>query len=326
MIINGLSPGMALDSLARQQDDLRFAAVLEDITHRVHSGSTLSSAFARYPDHFPASTLAVIRTGEEGGDIGGRLRRAAQLMQNQIDFRHKIKHALTSPLLTAAICGLVLLLVVKLVFPKFVALYEQMDLTFPAISRIVFLIVGALDHPVTLGLALAFTVGAVMYRDELRQRAFDALLWCPWSRPVVGKLLCASLCETLAYLYKDGIPVHRSLQMIINATPFESHKASLREARDALTMSGSLSKALESVDYFPPIFHSMLVVGEESGSMEQMLEANKRLMDEEIDSLIGAVTSLLEPLVICVMGICMAVLFVGMFLPIYGVLAKLGGG
>ena len=80
MITNGLSPGMALDSLARQQDDPRFAVVLDDITRRVHSGSTLSAAFARYPDHFPASTLAVIRTGEEGGDIGGRLRRAAGLM------------------------------------------------------------------------------------------------------------------------------------------------------------------------------------------------------------------------------------------------------
>ncbi len=218
-----------------------------------------------------------------------------------------------------------LFLVVKLVFPKFVALYEQMDLTFPLISRLVFLAVGALDHPLTLGGLLGLFVAAVMYREELRQKAFDALLWCPWSRPIVGKLLCASLCETLAYLHRDGIPVHRSLQMIINATPFESHRASLREARKALTMSGSLSGALESISYFPPIFHSMLVVGEESGSMEQMLEANKRLMDEEIDSLIGTITALIEPLVICGMGMAMAVLFVGMFLPIYGVLAKLGG-
>jgi type IV pilus assembly protein PilC len=325
MIENGLAPGMAIDSLVEQQDDPRFAKILDHICAKIHGGYTMTAAFALYPDLFPPTAIVLIRAGEEGGDIGGRLRRASQLMHKQIDFQSKIKNAITSPLITAGACGLVLLLVVKLVFPKFVALYEQMDLEFPWISKMVFLGVGFLNHPITLLLLTVLVVASIMFRKELTRRLFNFLLWFPYTQGIVGKILCASLCETLAYLHKDGVPVLRALHMITVTTPFEVHRNKLEDAKKILSSTGSLSEALELMVYFPPVFHSMLAVSEESGSMDKLLAANQRLMEEEIDNLVTNITSLLEPVVICVMGVCMAVLFIGMFLPIYGILDKLGG-
>lgn len=326
MLDNGLSPGMAVDALVEQQDDPRFARVLDDICERIHTGTAMTAAFGLYPKLFPPTTLVLIRAGEEGGDIAGRCRRAAQLLNKQLDFRARVKHAITSPLITAGACGLVLFLVVKLVFPKFVALYEQMDLEFPLISKLVFLAVGFLDHPLVLLALVGATVAAIMARDELVQRLLNFLLWCPYTQPTVGKVLCASLCETLAYLHKDGVPIHRALHMITVTTPFAVHRAKLENAKKILTTTGSISEALEQISYFPPVFHSMLAVGEESGAMDELLTANQKLMEEEIDHLVNSITAMLEPVVICLMGVCMAVLFIGMFLPIYGILNKLGGG
>lgn len=326
MIENGLAPGTAMDSLAEQQDDPRFAKVLNHVSGCIQGGFTMTNAFSQYPDLFPSTVIVLIRSGEEGGDIGGRLHRAAGLLSKQLDFQARIKHAVTSPLITAGACGFVLFLVVKLVFPRFVALYEQMDLEFPLISRLVFMGVGFLNHPITLLLMAGALVGAVFYRRELKHRLLNFLLWCPWTRPTIGKILCASVCETLAYLHKDGVPVYRALHMLAQTTPFDEHKAKLEDARKMLTVTGSLHESLENMVYFPPVFHSMLAVSEESGSMDELLAANQRLMEEEIDSLVNNITSMLEPIVISVMGVIMAVLFIGMFLPIYGILSKLGAG
>lgn len=326
MIENGLSPGMAIDALVEQQDDPKFAKILDAICQKIHSGFTITAAFGQYPDLFPATAIVLIKAGEEGGDIAGRLGRASQLMQKQIDFQAKIKHAITSPLITASACGFVLFLVVKMVFPRFVSLYDQMDLEFPPISKAVFLVVGFLNHPVTLIVMAVAIVCGLMFRKELTQRFLDFLLWCPYTQQVVGKVLCANLCETLAYLHKDGVPVHRALHMITVTTPFTVHKAKLENSKRILTATGSLAESMEQMGYFPPVFHSMLNVSEESGAMDKLLTANQKLMEEEIDHLVGNITAMLEPIVICVMGVVMAFLFIGMFLPIYGILNKLGGG
>ena len=324
MIESGLAPATAIEGLVQQESDPRFARALEHILKRIHSGMGMTASFSMYPELFPATTLVLIRAGEEAGDIAGRLRRAAQLLQKQLDFRSRLKQAVTSPLTTAAICGGVVLLVIKLVFPKFIAMYRDMDMEFPAISSFVFSLVEFVDHPLTIALGFGALIAGLVFRRQLRQKCLDALLWFPLTQPMVGKILCASLCETLAYLHKDGVPIQRGLHMLTETTEFEAHRLRLQKAKRVLTYTGSLSEALNPVDYFPPLFHSMLAIGEESGSVDQLLEANQRLMEEEIEYLIRSITTMIEPLIVGLMGLTMTVLFVGMFLPIYGILSKLG--
>lgn len=324
MIESGLAPATAIEGLVQQESDPRLARALEHILERIHSGQGLTAAFSTYPELFPATTLVLVRAGEEAGDIGGRLRRAAQLLQKQLDFRSRLKHAVTSPLTTAMICGVVVLAVIKLVFPKFIAMYREMELDFPAISSFVFSLVEFVDHPLTIVLGLGAVLAGLVFRRSLRQKCLDALLWFPLTQPIVGKILCASLCETLAYLHKDGVPVQRGLHMLTETTEFEAHRIRLHRAKRVLISTGSLSEALTPVDYFPPLFHSMLAIGEESGSMDQLLEANQRLMEEETEYLIRTITTMIEPLIVGLMGLTMTILFVGMFLPIYGILSKLG--
>lgn len=325
MIANGLSPGMALDGLAGQQDDPKFAAVLEDMNQKIHSGFNISGAMAKHPEVFPATAIMLIRSGEEGGDIAGRLTRAGQVMARTNEFTARIKGAVMSPLVTATVCGLVLFFIVKTVFPKFLAMYDQMDLTFPLISQIVFKGVNIVNHPLMLVLVLVFVILVMAFRKELQQRLFNFLLWLPFTRPFVGKLLCASMCEVIAFLHKDGVALHRILNMLIDNTEFKTHQIKLESCKKTLVTTGSLADAVANLDYFPPVFHTMISVGEESGSLDHLLEASQRLLEEEVDMVVNQVATILEPVVICGMGIVMGVLFIGMFLPIYGLLNSLGG-
>lgn len=325
MIANGLSPGMALDGLAEQQEDPKFAAVLEDMNKRIHSGYNISGSMAKHPDVFPATAIMLIRSGEEGGDIAGRLTRAGQVIARTNEFTARIKSAIMSPLVTASVCGLVLFFIVKTVFPKFLAMYDQMDLEFPAISRLVFTGVNIVNHPLLLVLVVILAILGMAFRKELQQRLFNFLLWLPFTRPFVGKLLCASMCEVIAFLHKDGVALHRILNMLIDNTEFKTHQIKLERCKKTLVTTGSLADAVANLDYFPPVFHTMISVGEESGSLDHLLEASQRLLEEEVDMVVNQLATILEPVVICTMGIVMGVLFVGMFLPIYGLLNSLGG-
>lgn len=323
MLENGLPPIEILDSLRRQQSDPRFAKVIEDLIQKVFTGHSLAHAMKHHPRCFPSSVVLVVRAGEESGDIASRLRRASEMIDRAESTKALLKGALMGPAITVAASSVLLMGIVRFVLPQFVDLYAQMKLELPLISKLVFTVVTVLNHPFTIICALSAIAGLAAYRQVLKERLFELFLRVPWSRKVVGNILCASTCDTIAFLHKDGVPLHRALKLLVQSSPFDLHGRLLVRAEKTLTTSGSLSEAMQSLHYFPTIFHTMIVVGEESGDMAGLLEACRTYMDEEVNFVLEQVSAALEPLVICGLGICMAVLFVGMFLPIYGLLDHL---
>lgn len=325
MLQVGLQPGLALDALAQNQTSKKLAAVIEDITEKIHAGHPLADAMSRHPTVFPGTVLILVRVGEQSGDLAGQLRRAGEMVARTDGFLSKVKGAITGPLVTSTFCGLILFLIVKLVFPKFVAMYDKMDIEFPLISQVVLVAVSVANHPITLGLLGALLFLAVYYRHQVQQLIFELLLWFPPTRPVLGNLLCATTCETLATLHAQGVPLHKALTLMAEGAPYRTHRSRLESCRKALINTGSLHESLAQIEYFPAFFHAMVAIGEETGALNALLASCQKMLEEEIEALVERIASALEPAVTCVMGACMAVLFVGMFLPIYGVLNKLGG-
>lgn len=325
MLACGLQPGVALDALGDNQPNAKLKSVIEDVNLRIHKGHTLTSALSRHGDVFPSTVLMLIRVGEQGGDLAAQLRRAGEMLERNNNFMAKIKSAVTGPIITALFCGLILFAIVKMVFPKFLAMYESMDIEFPAISKFVFTIVNAVNHPVTLGLVVAFALYAIIYRESLYQKIFDLLLLFPPTQSIVGKVLCATTCETLATLHRDGVPLHRIVTLISQSVTIQTHRSRLQDCRKILISTGSLHESLASIEYFPGFFHSMVAIGEETGALDELLASCQSLLEQEIEVLVERVANALEPLVTCMMGVSMAILFIGMFLPIYGILNNLGG-
>lgn len=326
MLHCGLRPGDALEALGANQESPMMVSVIEDLSERIHTGFTVSKAMSFHPNIFPSTVIMLVKVGENGGFLDRQLRRAGEMISRTNGFVAKIKSAITGPLITALFCGLILFAIVKLVFPKFLTMYESMGIEFPAISEFVFVIVNLVNHPITLGVVVFGLLGSIFYRKQLQQATFTFLLYFPGTRPILGKVLCATTCETLATLHHDGVPLHRVLTLMSDNGPFPVHLNKLKEAKKVLISTGSLHESMLGIDYFPNFFHSMVAIGEETGALDQLLDSCQKLLEQEIEVLVDRVANALEPMVTVLMGISMAVLFIGMFLPIYGILNKLGGG
>lgn len=324
MLQCGITPGRALDALAENQTNRKLEEVIENINLLVHQGHSLTGAMARHPDVFPSTIITLIRVGDQGGDLARQLRRSADMLDRSNRFVGKIRQAVTGPLVTAGFCGLILFMIVKTVFPKFLSMYEAMNMKFPAISKAVFVVVNFVNHPLTLVAVIALVLTAAFARDALFQKIFNVLLVTPGTRELVGKLLCATTCETLATLHRDGVPLHRTLSLIAENVPYSVHRAKLEHCKKVLVTTGSLHEALSSIEYFPDFFHAMVAIGEETGALDELLTSCQTMLEQEVEVVVDRVSHALEPAVTCLMGVAMGVLFVGMFLPIYGLLNNLG--
>jgi len=325
MLQCGLRPDDSLDALAAHQTSPLLAEVIEDLSAQLYKGHTLSEAMAKHSQVFPPTVIMLIRVGEQGGFLHRQLSRAGEMLKRTDDFIKKIKSAVTGPLITALFCALILFGIVKIVFPKFLAMYETMDIEFPAISQVVVAVVNLVNHPITVTLCVAAFLGCLIFRKKVQEAALNFLIVFGPTRPLVGKVLCATTCETLATLHNDGIPLHRILTLMSQTGPFPAHLERLREARGVLVSTGSLHDSLKTIDYFPSFFHAMVAIGEETGALDALLNSSQKLLEQEIEVLVDRLSNALEPAITVLMGVSMGVLFIGMFLPIYGILSELGG-
>lgn len=324
LLENGISAGAALEVISSQQTHPRLINVMEAVTDRICSrGWSLSSAMASYPDIFPASTIMLTRAGETAGDLAARLRKAGQLLERSANLQAQVRQALTSPMITVGAGMLILFSVVKFVMPKFLGLYQQMNLELPALSKLVIGFVHLVNHPIFL-LLLALAVGLIWwFRVELGERLFELAVGLPVVGNWIGVVLCSQFCDILASLHREGVPLGQAITMLARTAPRRLHRRYLELVRDRLNSEGSISDSIALVPYFPRMMTSICTVGEESGSLDELLGSLSRLLEQQVQVVILQVVTMIEPLVISAIGVVTAVLFVGMFLPVYGVLARL---
>lgn len=325
MLRNGLDVASVLDGVAEQQPNEYFREALEDIRHKVlHQGASISRAMRAHQDIFPTTVVLLVRAGEESGDITTCLEEGGRLMERSDELKREMKSALSSPVMTACFGLIMLLLIVKGVFPKFLGLYDQLELELPAITRAVLAVVAFINHPAFIVTILLTAWLLYYYRESIKQRGFKILVQLPVIRYMVGTILCTQMCKVVAVLYSAGIPLHRTINLLASSTPFQHHEGRLTEVGKRLRITGSFSEAVGAVDYYPPLLHAMCAVGEESGSMDLMMESVQQVLDEQVHHVLEQVVSILEPVFICMLGVVMTFFFVGMFLPIYEMLTQLG--
>ena len=325
MLDNGVDMPQIFESVGQQQEHPRLIEVIGEIRDKIlFRGGSLSRAMSDYPDIFPTFAVILARAGETGGDLAGRLRRASELMERNSNLAMQVRSALMSPLFTIGFSSLVILGVVKTIMPKFIDLYAQMELELPMISQVVIAIVGVVNHwsfwVLLIGTIAIFT----RFKAPLSQKLFDVAVRIPRVKGWVGTVLCAELCDILVSLMREGVPIHTAIGIMATSAKFKTHREYLGLVSMKLRAEGSFEEAMREVPYFPHLFHSMCSIGVEMGSLDSMLEYVARLLEQQTEAVIDAMVNLLEPITICVTGLVMSFLFLGLFLPVYGILAKLG--
>jgi type IV pilus assembly protein PilC len=321
MISTGLPITLALQNLVDQTENQKFGSAVADILRDVQSGSSLSTAMAKHEEIFSPTYVSLVRTGEESGNLDKTLTRLAENLEREREFKSKLKGAMIYPVIVlTAMVGVAILMMVMVV-PKIAAVYEEANAALPLPTQILI----AMSKVVTRGWlpGLIILVGVVMILRALKQTAqgeefFNELAF---KLPVLGRLnrqvILTRLTRTLGILIGSGVAIIDAIKLTAQALGKNSYQDRLLEVSTAVEQGFPLSESLLRDEAFPPIVSQMIAVGEDTGTMDEVLERLASFFETETEYALKNLTAALEPLIIVIMGIGVTGLAAAIILPLF---------
>lgn len=333
MVDAGVSLVRCLDVLARQTQNPKLKKMLADIGDRIESGESLSRAMQRHPRTFDSLFIGLVKAGEVGGVLEEALQRLSHFLEKDVELRRKIKSAMTYPILvlTAAV-GIVGFLV-SWVVPQFAQLFKDIGLKddeFPAMTK--FLI----DLSATFvqrwwmylgGVILVLITYKLVASTRFGRRLIDRV---KLKVPVFGKLhhmICmARFSRTMGTLLTSGVPILQAMETVAGTVGNTIMSDAVLEARARIREGDRIGDPLEESRLFPPMVIHMIGVGEESGSLDFMLQKIADFYEDEVEARVASLTAALEPIMILILGFIVGFIVIAMFLPLIKVIEGLSSG
>ncbi|WP_428502396.1 type II secretion system F family protein [Silanimonas lenta] len=322
MMASGIPMVQALEILANGQKNPKFASMLKALRDDVAGGSAFSEALKAYPIQFNELYRNLVKAGEGAGVLDTVLDTLATYLERIETLKGKIKKALYYPTAVLAVGMIVSLILLMFVIPQFKNTFSAFGADLPAFTL---MYVAASDFMLEhwwwlLILAIGGVVGAgFAYRASPQlQRTVDRLLL---KVPVIGQIMHNSaisrFARTLALTFRAGVPLVEALDTVAGATGNIIYDEAVRKIRDDVAVGYALNLAMKQVGLFPPMVVQMTAIGEESGALDSMLFKVAEYHEQEVNNAVDALTSLMEPFIICVLGVVVGGMVVAMYLPIF---------
>lgn len=318
----GLPLVQSLATLIAQTSHPQLKTILSQIKEEVNEGSSFSQTMTHYPQVFPAFYLNMVRAGEASGTLHLVLERLADFSEKQQALKGRVRAALAYPLFMFLIGSVVLFFLVAFVVPNVTRIFDEMHQTLPLITILLIGVSRFLETfwwLIVAGLIGAFV--ALKYFLSKTQKGRTLLDRTLLALPVVGqmnrKIAVARFSRTLGTLLESGVPLLASLEIVRNIVGNSLISDAIQKAGNEVREGQSLSAPLARSGLFPAISVEMISVGEQSGNLEPMLYRIAEAYEKEVESSITMLTSLLEPIMILVMGLAVGFIVVSILLPIF---------
>ena len=318
----------SLSVLVEQAEAPALKELLEQIRADVQQGKRLSEALARHSRYFPDLYVNMVRAGETSGHLEAVLLRLAEFLEKSRQRRSQVVSALLYPavLITVAISAVAF--IIGFLIPKLSALFEEMEQTLPLITQVLLGIADVVSSIwwLLIALAIALVLGVRWYaRTPAGREALDAwALRLPLLGPIWHKMAVSRLARTLGTMLDGGVPILSALEISGNAVGNRPMSRAVMSLREEVQQGTSVAAALDHAGAFPPLLIHMAGVGEETGQLPQMMARVADSLEFEVDSTLGRLTTLLEPMVIIVMGLIVGFIVLAVLLPIFQINATLG--
>jgi len=310
-----------LATLARQAKHEGLKAVLKRIHQDIESGVRLSEAFAKHPKYFDALYTSMLQVGETGGVLEKVLTEMTTILEKESRIRAKIKSATLYPRLAIGAVLVVSVLMLIFVIPAFEAFYAKYHSQLPLPTRIM---IGLSEFASTYWYLFLLGVGGIFYGIKMFFKTAKGELLASlinMKLPVFGNLnrlvADARFGHLLAALYRAGLPLSQTLEVVANTIDNKLYANDVRSLRKEIDSGVSMSVAMERYRYFSPLMVETAAVGEQTGNLDTMLEATATYYDEEIDDILRNLSTLIEPLLLLVVFGMVALLALAIFLPIW---------
>lgn len=322
MMNSGVPLIQAFEIVAKGHNNPAMTKLLLDIKKDVENGSSLAPAFGRYPQYFNTLYCNLIAAGEKAGILETMLESLAVYMEKTIGIQKKVKSAMVYPVSILVIAFVITAIIMIFVVPQFKSMFESFGSTLPAPTLLLmqmsdffvnywWLVFGSIG-------ATIFAIKKIIATNVTVQNKLDALvLKIPVFGNIVEKSSIARWCRTLATTYKAGVPLVEAFDTVGGAADNFVFEEGTRYIQKEVASGTKVAVAMEQTKLFPNMAIQMCQIGEESGSMDKMLEKIAEYYEEEVDNAVAAMSSLMEPLIMVVLGTIIGSIVVAMYLPIF---------
>ncbi len=328
LISAGLPLEASLSALSEQTEDAKLGQVLAQVKERVSEGSSLANALNEHNDIFSDLYINIVRAGEASGTLDIVLLRLADFLETQAALTSRVRGALIYPMFMFFIGGGVLFFTMTYVIPRIAKIFEESQSSLPLMTLILIKISDFLNNYILLILLFAIIIffAAIRFnRTEKGKMFFDRLML---KVPVFGKLtsmvVISRFTRTLGTLLSSGIPLLDALEIGEAVMGNKVYGKTLEEVRVNVREGASLAQPLKESGVFPPLVTRMIAVGEQTGEMEAMLSKVADIYDQQVETMVSTLTSLLEPVMIVIIGAVMAFIVFAVLLPIFNLTSTIG--
>lgn len=330
MVNSGLSLIRALDVLVDQSESVGLRDTLSAVKHDVEQGTSLSVAMEKHPKVFNRLYVAMIKAGEVGGVLDETLDRLADMMESSLALRSKIKSAMAYPVVVGGLIVFVTSAMMIFVVPIFQDLFNDMGggAALPLPTQV--LVIMSTIMTKAWYAVILFWAGAIFGFRKWKTSESGRLMWdiIKLKMPVFGQLAhktaLSRFARTLAVLSRTGVPILQAIEIVQDTAGNEVMSRALEDVKQSVKEGESFTKPLGRHKIFPPMVVQMMSVGEETGALDTMLGKVSDFYDREVDDTVSALTSLIEPMLIVVMGVTVGGILIALYLPIFNLASLVG--
>ena len=327
MIDAGLPLVQCLDILGSQEEDKNFAAVILQTRTDVESGASLADAMRKHPKTFDPLFTNMISAGEAGGILDTILKRLATYIEKAVKLKGQVKSAMVYPIAVVVIAALVVGVILWKVIPTFAALFSGLGADLPLPTRFVIWLSDSLVRYMPILVVVVVAAGwafRAYYSSPGGRRVIDAIvLKMPVLGNIMRKVAVARFCRTLSTLISSGVPILDGLEISAKTAGNAIVEDAIMLTRKSIERGETVSAPLKDTKVFPPMVTQMISVGEATGALDAMLAKIADFYEEEVDTAVAGLLTLLEPIMIAFLGGLVGGIVIAMYLPIFDLISKL---
>jgi len=328
MIDAGLPLVQCLEILGAQQQDKGFQRIIEAVREDVEKGSTLQTALSKHPKAFNDLYVNMVGAGESGGILDVILQRLSGYIEKAVKLAAKVKGAMTYPVAVITIAITVVVIIMVKVIPVFSAMYEGLGSKLPFPTQVCIMLSNAIiNYSWLIVIALVLTVIGLRqyYKTPVGKLQIDGfLLKLPVLGDVLRKVAVARFCRTLGTLISSGVPILEGMDITARTAGNMVIQNAILKSKDAVEQGRNIATPLAETKVFPPMVVQMVGVGEATGALDAMLSKVADFYEDEVDNAVANLTSLMEPIMIALLGGIIGFIVIAMYMPIFGMAEAFG--
>ncbi|MDE2137489.1 MAG: type II secretion system F family protein [Gammaproteobacteria bacterium] len=322
MLAAGIPLVQAFEIVGAGNEKAAMQRLILDVKADVEGGTSLHEALGKHPLYFDDLYVNLVEAGEQAGALESLLDKVATYKEKTEALKKKVKKALFYPAAVLVVAVIVTVVLLVFVIPQFEALYKGFGADLPAFTQMVIGLSKFVQHD---GIYIAIALGAIGWsfvyfkkRSRAMRHFLDrAILKVPVIGPILNKAAIARYARTLSTMFAAGVPLVEALDSVAGATGNIVYESAVLKMRDEVATGQRLQRAMEATGLFPNMVNQMIAVGEESGSLDEMSGKVATFYEAEVDNAVDAMSSLLEPLIMVVLGVLVGGLVIAMYLPIF---------